>query len=88
MATRVLARSSARQAWEELLDAKPLGWWIGSPSYHNERREWVLYAFDPTERPVAGLRKREWQAVAATEIDVVREMAHCLRAIAAGRVPK
>jgi len=25
----------------------------------------VLYAFDPSERAVAGVRKREWQAVAS-----------------------
>ena len=35
------------QAWDELLEAKPAGWYVGQPSYHNERSEWVLYAFDP-----------------------------------------
>ena len=69
-------------------DATPPGWWVGSPSYHDERREWLLYAFDPAERPVSGHRKREWQAVAPTEEGVVREMARCLREISAGRVPK
>ncbi len=66
----------------------PSGWWVRSPSFHEERGEWVLYAFDPSERPVVGLRKREWQAVALTEEGVVREMARCLREISEGRAPK
>jgi hypothetical protein len=45
---------------------------------------WVIYAFDPAERPVQGRRKREWQAVAQTEIGVVREMARCLSEISGG----
>ena len=47
-------------AWDELHAAQPAGWWVGSPSYHPERREWVMYAFDPSERAVVGLRQREW----------------------------
>ncbi len=47
-----------------------------------------MYAFDPSERPMVGLRSREWTAVAATEEGVVLEMARCLREIAAGRVPR
>ena len=46
--------------WEAVHAAKPPGWWVGSPSYHTERREWVMYAFDPSERAVVGLRQREW----------------------------
>ena len=61
---------------------------MGQPRYADERDEWALYAFDPSERPVVGPRKREWQAVAPIEVEVVREMAHCLREIATGRVPK
>jgi hypothetical protein len=76
------------QAWEELLAAKPDGWWVGTPSEHPERGEWLLYAFDPAERPKVGLRSREWTSIAPTEIEVVREMARCLREIAAGRVPR
>jgi len=60
----------------------------GQPSWHNERRVWVLYAYDPTERPKVALRQREWQAIAPTEVEAVREMARYLREIAAGRVPK
>ena len=51
-------------------------------------REWLLYAFDPSERPVVGVRKREWTAIAQTEEAVVAEMARCLREISEGRVPK
>ena len=32
------------------------------PSYHHERQQWVLYAFDPSERPIVGSRSREWTA--------------------------
>ncbi len=46
------------------------------------------YAFDPSEKPVVGLRKREWQAIASTEEDVVREMARWLREIREGRWPR
>jgi hypothetical protein len=52
-----------------------------------ERREWTLYGFDTRERAKAGHCSREWTAVAETELDVVREMARCLRLIAAGQVP-
>lgn len=40
------------KAWQELHEAAPPGWHVGRPSYHPERREWLLYAFDPSE-PVA-----------------------------------
>lgn len=56
--------SDRQSAWDELHAALPPGWVVGRPSYHDERREWVLYAFDPSERPVVGIRQREWQAVA------------------------
>jgi hypothetical protein len=75
-------------AWSELQAATPPGWHVGRPSYHDERREWVIYAFDPAERPKVGVRSREWTAVAGTEEAVVREMARCLSEIKAGRVPK
>ena len=77
--------SERERAWDELHAATPPGWWVGSPSYHDERDEWLLYAFDPSERAVTGLRTREWTVVAATEERVVRELARCLRE---GRVPR
>ncbi len=80
--------SVSEDAWYSVHDALPAGWYIGRPSYHDERREWVMYAYDPAERPRVGLRRREWTAVAATEEGVLGEMARCLREIAAGRVPK
>ncbi len=56
--------------------------------YHDERTEWQMYAFDPAESAVMGKRKREWTAVAPTELDVLREMARCLRELGEGRAPK
>ncbi len=75
-------------AWTELLEAKPPGWWVGSASHHPERQKWLLYAFDPSERPKSGHRSREWEVEGPTEEYVVREMARCLREITAGKVPK
>jgi hypothetical protein len=80
--------SVSEEAWYSVHDALPAGWYVGRPSYHDERREWVMYSFDPSERPVVGLRRREWTAIAHTEEGVVCEMARCLGEIAAGRVPK
>lgn len=47
-----------------------------------------MYAFDPSERPVVGIRKREWTAIADSEVGVVKEMARCLGEIKQGRVPR
>ena len=41
---------------------------------------WEQYAFDPSERAQVGVRSRQWTAVAATELEVVRELARCLPA--------
>jgi hypothetical protein len=43
-------------AWDAVHAALPAGWWVGSPSFHPERREWLLYSFDPAERAVVGIR--------------------------------
>lgn len=48
-------------------NATPKGWYVGRPSYHDERRERVMYALDPTERPKVALGSREWTAIAPTE---------------------
>ncbi len=74
-------------AWNAVHDATPAGWYVGRPSYYDERRQWVQYAFDPSERPRVGLRSREWTAVGATEVEAVAEMARCLREIKEGRAP-
>ena len=77
------------EAWNELHEANErLRWYIG-PTTHEPRLAvpWAIYAFDPKERPKVGHRSREWTAAALTEERVVREMARCLREIAAGRVP-
>ena len=75
-------------AWEAIHAATPPGWDVGRQSYHHERSQWIMYAFDPSERARIGVRSREWTAVAPTEVGVVREMARCLQEISAGRVPK
>lgn len=79
------------EAWDELHAATPPRWFVGTPSFNPRRGaggEWSLYAFDTTERPRAGHRSREWTAVHPTQEGVLREMARCLRELAAGRVPR
>ena len=75
-------------AWIDLREATPVDWLVGRPSHDERRDEWSLYAFDATERPKVGRRSREWTAPAPTQARVIREMARCLREIAAGRTPK
>jgi hypothetical protein len=50
-------------AWDAVHDATPAGWYVGRPSYHDERNEWTMYAFDQRERPTSASRAREWTAV-------------------------
>ncbi len=76
------------EPWNAVHEDTPAGWYVGRPSYHDERREWVMNAFDPSERPVVGLRSREWTAVGASEREVLVEMARCLRELGRGRAPK
>ncbi|MDQ3493426.1 MAG: hypothetical protein M3452_09240, partial [Chloroflexota bacterium] len=83
-----LARVGGICNLRDVHDATPPGWQVGRPYYHVERRQWVQYSFDPSERPVVGLRSREWTAVSATEVECVREMARCLREIGEGRAPR
>lgn len=80
--------SDLEEAWEELHAAMPPGWRVGRQSYHDERHQWIQYAYDPSETLKVGVHSREWEAVAQTEVGVVREMARCLREVSAGRVPK
>ena len=81
--------SERDDAWRELRGVTPRGWWVGLPSAHPERGEWVLYAYDQSERPVAGpLGQRLGRAVAASEVAVIRAMTERLREIRDGRVPK
>jgi hypothetical protein len=60
---------------------------VWRPSHHEERREWIQFAYDPSERPRVGKRSREWTAVASSEVECVREMARCLTMIAKGGWP-
>ncbi len=71
-----------------LHDATPAGWRVGRPYHHQERRQWHQYAFDPSERPLVGLRSREWTAIGSSELEVVREMAQCLAKIKEGGPPR
>ena len=75
-------------AWDELHDAKPDGWFVGQPMYHEHRREWEQYAFDTRERPKAGTGRGSGRRSRASELEVVREMARCLRLIGEGQVPE
>ena len=66
-----------------MASAIPARWYVELP--RREGDAWVMQAFgDPLNReaPIS-----EWTAVARSEEGVVREMARCLREIAAGRVP-
>ena len=75
-------------AWSDLHDATPAGWFVGRTAYNERHKEWEQYAFDPSERAQMGVRTCEWTAVAATEVEVVRELARCLRLIPEGRMPE
>jgi len=75
-------------AWEAVHDNTPPGWYVGRPAYVDRFREWRMYAFDPSERPVVGRRSRESVATGQTELDCLRVMARCLAEIKAGRWPK
>jgi hypothetical protein len=75
-------------AWAALKEARPTGWMVGQPYFHDEAACWEQYAYDPTDRPVNGKRNREWTAVAQTEVGVVRELARRLTEIAEGHWPR
>ena len=80
--------TTLQEAWNAVRDATPAGWHVGRPSLHSERRQWIMYASDPSGRPVVGLRSRELTAMAESEEGVVREMARCLREIREGQAPR
>jgi hypothetical protein len=77
--------SDLEDAWSDLHDATPSGWYVGRPAYDEGHRVWEQYAFDPSERAQAGVRSREWTAIGPTELEVVRELACCRRLIREGR---
>ena len=78
---------STMVAWAAVHDVVPEGWYVGRPSEHPGRREWVMFAFDTRERPVEGGRASGWTAVAPTELRCVEEMARCLGELREGRWP-
>lgn len=69
-------------------EVKPSGGFVGRPSHRHDLDEWDQYAYDTAEKAVNGKRSREWTAVAPTEVEVVREMARCLREVADGCWPR
>jgi hypothetical protein len=80
--------SDLEAAWDAIFPVLPLNWTVGKPYYHEEEHRWGMYAYDTRERPKVGQRLRTRTAVAATELEVIREMARCLGEISAGRMPK
>ena len=79
---------TSKPPWDELIAVIPEHWTVARPNWNIEANEWRLYAWDTSERVKVGKRSREWEAKATTEVDVVREMAKCLREINEGRVRK
>ena len=75
-------------AWEAVHANTPAGWQVGPPGYVDRYRQWNMYAFDPTERPVVGKRAREWTAVGRSELHCLEVKARCLGEIKAGRWPR
>ena len=57
-------------AWAAVHANTPEGWYVGRPGYVDRYRQWNMYAFDPSERPVVGKRSREWTAVGQSELHV------------------
>ena len=77
------------QAWADVHDNTPEGWYVGRPGYEERYGQWSMYAFiSPSERPVVGKRSREWTALGPTEVACVRQMAYCLAELKDGRWPK
>jgi hypothetical protein len=74
-------------AWEAVHSATPAGWFVGRPGQRHGG-QWAIYGYDTREKAKIGPRSREWTAVGESEVECVREMARCLREIAAGTVPR
>ena len=67
-------------AEDALRAALPRGWVVGRPVEHTGEGRYVIFAYDPAERPKVGKRTRALEVSAPTELDAVREMAHGLSA--------
>ena len=66
------------QAWADVHEHTPDGWYVGRPSFEHALGRWSMYAFDPSETPIVGKRSRECVAKGRTELDCVREMSRRL----------
>jgi hypothetical protein len=89
-ASKGLVDDELTAAWARLHAANDsLDWHVGPTTF--EARfvtPWSFYAFDPREKSKVGRRSREWTTTAATEVDVVLEMARCLGEISRGNSPR
>jgi hypothetical protein len=75
-------------AWNDLHDAAPAGWYVGRPAYDEGRKAWEKYAFDPSERARAGASgssrrqrrpaRRPWSVVWYAHIGVWKPTPHPL----------
>lgn len=48
------------QAWAEVHENTPEGWFVGQPGYEERYRQWSQFAFDPSEKAVMSGRERRW----------------------------
>ncbi len=72
------AINDVEMAWADVRAAKPAGWYVGRATQQPDGL-WAMYAFDARAETRAGRPTREWNVVAHTEADCVREMARALR---------
>lgn len=57
-----------QEAWNELHDSVPPGWYIGTPAFNERRGEWSMYAFDTTEKRRAKLFARQVRTTAGANM--------------------
>ena len=74
-------------AWNDLHDAKPDGWYVGRPSWDDRRKVWEQYAFDPRERARWAIGRGSGRRSRQPSSRSSARLARCLRLIREGRVP-
>jgi hypothetical protein len=58
-------------AWAEVHDATPPGWYVGRPGYSDALKAWEQYAYVPAEsRRGGGHHAHEWTALGQTEVEL------------------
>ena len=83
-----MSKPDLHTAWATVHENTPPVCYVGKPRFEERYNQWSMYAFDPSEKVVAGKRSREWKAVGQTELHCVQEMARCLGELKAGRWPR